>query len=399
MQDKGRKFLEDVSKLIEEYWERTGVDYDDVHDVAVTEFRLYLMSMAWRDGRITPAEARVVSDYFGENVTPSDIEGLQDMMKYSSRLPLSLVVAVQIDNEAWHSGKRDTCIAAELIDLYKTVGEKMVRADDALYGINGEAHIMKAYYHETYVDIVTEYFRQNDKLAKGNASIEMGLLGKLKNFWAKKIRPSKSAMENQDAIAISNMSIAKIRFELLKISKTVSADLIQDDCDEETAEGITKTEIAAYMTYISAFNGRCQKSEADIISEILGISITSDEINEAVRNNKEYYDEFGENIPISIKVLAYKDNVSWDEGERELVNCLTDSLFRLYWAIGRKIVNADGTANAEKKDTMDRYLKMLCGYIWHEDKLAVYLKERQKARDNGASATPVKSGVTAPRKR
>ena len=264
MQDKGRKFLADVSKLIEECWDRIGFDYGDVCDVAETDFQFHLMNMAECDGTITSAEARVVSDYFGKNVTPSDIEGLLDEtdVEDAFKVPLSFKVAVQIDNEAWRAGKRDTCIAEELLDLYKTVGEKMVRIDDALYGINSEAHIMKASYQEMYVDNMTKYFRQNDKLAKGNASIGIGLLEKLKNFWAKKIRPSKSAVDDKDAIG--NMSIAKIRFALWEISKTVSADLIQDDFDEETAESNTKAEISAYMTYISAFNRRCQKSEADI---------------------------------------------------------------------------------------------------------------------------------------
>ena len=397
MQDKGRKFLADVSKLIEEYWERTGFDYGDVHDVAETDFQFYLMYMA-DCGDITMADARFISDYFGKKIRTLDIDTMMEQTGTEKFLdvPLSFKVAVQIDNEAWRAGKRDTCIAEELIDLYKTVGEKMVRVDDALYGINGEKHIMKAVYQKVYIDNMTEYFRQNDKLAKGNASIEMGLLGKLKNFWAKKIRPSKSAVDDKDAI--DNMSIAKIRFALWEISKTVSADLIQDDFDEETAESNTKAEISAYMTYISAFNRRCQKSEADIISEILGISITPDKINEVFGNNREYYDEFGENIPVSIKVLVYKDNVSWDEGERKLESCLTNFLYQLYWAIGLKIVNAGGTANAEKEDTTDRYLKMLRSYILHEDKLAAYLMEQQQA-GNGDPVALIKSGVTAPRKR
>ena len=395
MQDNGRKFLADVSKLIEEYWDRMGFDYGDVYNVAETDFQHYLMCIAAVDGEITWEEAEVVSEYFGKSITPRNIEMLLDGSSMEIDIPVTFRVAVQIDNGTWKAGNRDICIAKDLLDLYKSVGKKLVLSDVS-YG--GEYDDAKFRYYKAYIDGMYEYFRCNDKMAvscETKTPAGTGLLTKMKRFWTKRAETSESDEDDEVHHVIDRVSIAEIKAAIEPVSELVSCSLPKEDFDENT--DYTKAGISTYMTYISAIDGVCQWSEANIISEILETKITPDKVNEVFSNNKKYFREFLESVPISIKVAVDADNKYWDRVEQ--IKSVAMRVWDLYWLIGLKLVYADGVVNERKKDAMDRYLKMLMNYIQNEDELAEYLIEQQQAGDNGDSAVSVKFGVSAPRKR
>lgn len=186
---------------------------------------------------------------------------------------------------------------------------------------------------------------------------------------------------------------------LAKVDELVSNILQNSGHDTKNVE-IAKMGVVQFMMYLSASDGKIEWSEADNISQYLGLSITPEAVNKFIREQNIYSTKFEETVPLAFQALVNADNLLWDNGSRE--TCSADMLLNLYKAIGEELIKADNDVNDSEMQDYNIYINMLSNYIMQNDKFkqqgGVYTGLHKNTGENSVDA-PVKSGVSAPRKR
>lgn len=186
---------------------------------------------------------------------------------------------------------------------------------------------------------------------------------------------------------------------LAKVDELVSNILQNSGHDTQNVE-IAKMGVVQFMMYLSASDGKIEWSEADNISQYLGLSITPEAVNKFIREQNIYSTKFEETVPLAFQALVNADNLLWDNGSRE--TCSADMLLNLYKAIGEELIKADNDVNDAEMQDYNIYINMLSNYIMQNDKFkqqgGVYTGLHKNTGENSVDA-PVKSGVSAPRKR
>lgn len=186
---------------------------------------------------------------------------------------------------------------------------------------------------------------------------------------------------------------------LTQIDELVSNVLQKGGHDTQGVE-IVKVGLSQFLMYLSASDGKIEWSEADNISQYLGLNITPEAVNQFIREQNIYSTKFEQTVPLAFQVLVEADNLLWDNGSRE--TCSADMLLNLYKAIGEELINADNDVNDTEMQDYTIYINMLSNYIMQNDKFkqqgSVYTGLHKNTGNNSVDA-PVKSGVSAPRKR
>ncbi|MDD6685880.1 MAG: hypothetical protein PUE47_08900 [Lachnospiraceae bacterium] len=163
---------------------------------------------------------------------------------------------------------------------------------------------------------------------------------------------------------------------------------------------VAKFELAQFMMYLSASDGKIEWSEVNNISQYLGLNLTPEAVNQLIREGNIYSTEFEQKVPLSFQAVVNADNVLWDNGERE--TCTADMLLNLYKAVGEELIKADNDVDNNEQQDFNIYITMLDNYINDNDKYkkngCVYTGIKKGTGSSGIDI-PLKSGVSAPRKR
>lgn len=163
---------------------------------------------------------------------------------------------------------------------------------------------------------------------------------------------------------------------------------------------VAKFELAQFMMYLSASDGKIEWSEVNNISQYLGLNLTPEAVNKLIRDNNIYSTEFEQKVPLSFQAVVNADNVLWDNGERE--TCAADMMLTLYKAVGDELIKADNDVDTNEQQDFSIYINMLENYINQNDKFkqngGIYTGLKKNTGSSGVDA-PIKSGVSAPRKR
>ena len=162
---------------------------------------------------------------------------------------------------------------------------------------------------------------------------------------------------------------------------------------------LARVDLAEFLMYLSASDGKIEWSEASNISEYLGMDLPPEGINQFIRENNIYSTEFEQKVPLSFQILVDADNMLWDNGKRN--TCAADILLKIYKMTGEELIKADDDIDDNEMQDYQIYIDMLTNYIMQNDKFkqqgGVYTG-LQKNTGNSVDA-PIKSGVAAPRKR
>lgn len=163
---------------------------------------------------------------------------------------------------------------------------------------------------------------------------------------------------------------------------------------------IARLNLAQFMMYLSASDGKIEWSEVDNISKYLDVDLTPEAVNKFIREQNIYSTKFEQEVPVALQALVSADNLLWDNGKRD--TCSAEMLLTLYKAVGIELINTDGDVDDNEKQDYNIYIDMLSNYVMANDKFkqqgGVYTG-LQKNTGNDSVDAPIKSGVSAPRKR
>lgn len=163
---------------------------------------------------------------------------------------------------------------------------------------------------------------------------------------------------------------------------------------------VAKVELAEFLMYLSASDGKIEWNEANNIAEYLEMPATPEVVNGVIREQNIYSTEFEQKIPLTFQVVVKCDNLLWDNGKRS--ECSADLALKLYKAVGEELLATDGNVDANERQDFNIYINMLENYINQNDKFkqngAIYTGLTKNQGGLGVDA-PIKSGVSAPRKR
>lgn len=189
-----------------------------------------------------------------------------------------------------------------------------------------------------------------------------------------------------------------INMEIKNLIDTMASGIAQTirtyDLSIQDPEKLVKSELAAYMMYLSASDGKITWNEANIISEYIDVSVTPQKINAVLHEENIYSTKFEKHVPASFGMTVTADNILWDLGKRGL--CAADVLLLIYKKVGKEIIYADGDADDNEIADYQTYIGMLTDYILENDRY----------KTNGGVYTGLKKdtgtdsgeGISAPRK-
>lgn len=186
-----------------------------------------------------------------------------------------------------------------------------------------------------------------------------------------------------------------------KLSDLIDTILEKGGADISEIRGkALKIDLARYMMYLSASDGKIEWSEANNISQYLEMNLPPEAVNQLIRNNNIYSTDFEQEVPGSCKAIVSADNALWDNGDRE--TCGADLLLTVYKAVGEELIKADNDVDDNEKQDYTIYINTLENYINGNDKFkmggGVYTGLKKNSSGSRVDA-PMKSGVSAPRKR
>ena len=158
----------------------------------------------------------------------------------------------------------------------------------------------------------------------------------------------------------------------------------------------TKIELAMFMMYLAASDGEISWSEASLIGELCDLDLTPQSINSLIQENNIYSTEFENKAPLSLRMMITLDNNLLAQGI-EIKDC-TPIVIDTYEAIAKHFMKIDGSIDESEESDCHIYLNMLKRYADEN-------QDRRKrsvhtfSKNTGSVSAPVKSGVTAPRKK
>ena len=197
-------------------------------------------------------------------------------------------------------------------------------------------------------------------------------------------------MANQQLLSLAN----EIGDLLDSILRSANVDL--DGTDGRT---LIKFDLAQFMMYLSASDGRIQWSEANEIRAYLGLDSTPEKINNWIRNKNIYSSEFEQTVPITMQTIVQADNILYDNGKRNFNQCGAEALIAVYKAAGEELIKSDSDVDDNEMKDYHIYISMLEKYMYENDKFKMNGVVTGITKDGLSVSAPMKSGVTAPKKR
>lgn len=428
MRDIDRAFLRDISRDVVAFERSIGMEpsvkdmLDDTFGVAQTEFTNYLMRIALADRKITNEEIAVISTSLERRLTQENIEE----MVYDGSNNASLTAAVWADNRAQGA----TSKAKKLIELYKTAGTELVFCDVANSQISSYNTKEKSHCQKSYIQEMLDYNQKHNKYVTYDRD-DLGDLGKAEfehkgsgvtapakrlferikdlfnnngysstdrkeavapvlSSYVDETNDIKEELKKSCAEAISIALQVHIhsrvdkpytsfleRVDFLKdvleesYSKAISATLQLNHekiVDKEFADNALVSSLVNYLTYLSAFDGKSTRTEAAIISRLKGEHTTPEELESDIRDNWDYFANFGQKIPSTIFAAIDCDRDLWNSGERK--KSFAIGVWDVFCVTGILMLYATGTFDEVKKNRADEYLGMLSLFITKYSDLA-----------------------------
>lgn len=129
------------------------------------------------------------------------------------------------------------------------------------------------------------------------------------------------------------------------------------DFDKEVIDDLSK-----FMMYLSASDGIIVPDEAAAISEILGVSITPEDVKKFISENKIYTEQFERTVPDTMKKLVSADN-EMSNMEIEHGQDSSEILMAIYKSIGEELIGSDGDVDISEKTDLYIYLTTLDKYL------------------------------------
>ena len=141
-----------------------------------------------------------------------------------------------------------------------------------------------------------------------------------------------------------------------------SVDAIGKIVHREDLHEAAVMEMAQYMMYLSASDGRIRWTEAKIISDYLELELTPDTIQNFIEENHIYSAQFEKSVPVIFRLLVETDNELIKRGVKMSVYA-SEWMVAAYKGLGLELIKADADVGGNEYTDILIYVKMLEDYL------------------------------------
>ena len=187
-----------------------------------------------------------------------------------------------------------------------------------------------------------------------------------------------------------NDPISKKMIELA--SEHVSEFLQMEGIEKNMADGAVKADLVSYMIFVLSSEKNVSDKVINEIWEWTGYKFSLKSLGMHCHDEEYISGEFESQALTTMNVSIDIDNKNWNSGERDGKLCIGAILCNVYIQAGKDLINAIGYEDEEVMYRYKSYCTAICRYISDYDKL--YGSHQTDVPD-----APIKSGITAPRKR
>ncbi len=118
-------------------------------------------------------------------------------------------------------------------------------------------------------------------------------------------------------------------------------------------------EIASFMMYLSASDGKILWEEAKIISEICELNLTPESMESFINDQKIYTPEFETKVPPMFELMVSADNRLFDGGETISGSGI---MMETYQTMGEALIKSDNDVDENEVKDYKKYLTMMDEY-------------------------------------
>lgn len=167
---------------------------------------------------------------------------------------------------------------------------------------------------------------------------------------------------------------------------------------DASAGNAAKMDLLQFMMYLSASDGEIQWSEASMMSDLIGLNLTPQDIGAFIRENNVYSTEFENTVPISLQLMVQTENKLL---EQNLLDSDTpsgpDLILSTFKAVAMAMIEADNDTDSNEISDCEIYIDTMEKYI-NNNSLRKKSSISGFTKNSGNVSAPTKSGVSAPKK-
>lgn len=163
-----------------------------------------------------------------------------------------------------------------------------------------------------------------------------------------------------------HVMIAKRHFEgLIKLCDTIDEKGLWDKRGIDISlSKVFRTDIAQYMLYLSAADGRLSPDEAQAFRTITGFNDSADTLIDVIKNQNIYSTDFESTVPLSLKIITEAERNLISYGVKLNSEKTTQELFvEFFELLGEVVLNSDGGVTYNEKRDLNIYMSTLKQYV------------------------------------
>ncbi len=192
--------------------------------------------------------------------------------------------------------------------------------------------------------------------------------------------------------------IKKLIDSMAEVVRRIGVETGLQKSSDAGLDKIAKFELAQFLMYLSASDGKISWSEAKMISDLCDLELTPQTVGDFIRENNIYSTEFEEKVPVSIQLFVTMDNKFVEMGMQDEVSDVFDTVIDTYNYAADFLIKSDGDEDYMEDSDRDIYINMLKDYVNNNS------SRRKKSatgftKNSGNISVPTKSGVSAPKKK
>lgn len=150
---------------------------------------------------------------------------------------------------------------------------------------------------------------------------------------------------------------------VVKIFENFDESPIAGDFSDVKISKIVGIDIAQFMMYLSAADGRLDENEVRLFNVITGYTDGVSSIRNFIEEHNIYSTEFESTVPISMRVAVEIQYNLMRVMDKVPEMPLPEILFTIFEQIGEELIAADGGVTYTERRDLNIYLDTLRGYM------------------------------------
>lgn len=175
----------------------------------------------------------------------------------------------------------------------------------------------------------------------------------------------------------------------------VNRILNEQNIDAANMVDVVNNDLAQFAMYLSCSDGEIKLSEAIVLEEQCGISLTPEEIRNYVERQSIFSREFEEKVPLSVFLAVELDKYCWEQG-KPLNKPICQIAIDIFSSLADEVIAADFDIDESELADANNYLAMLNQYI--DDNAMERKKPSSSQKKIAVKVRTKKQSIKAPEK-